>query len=83
VSQEGDRQFFLHAPGEGSLREATAREDAKNRQRYAFADPVPQLLTHSTVSEMQPGDRVLLPCLFYVRRDVAGPSRLVAECVGP
>jgi len=65
VEQQG-QHFFLHAPGDGQLTEATDPEQAGNWQRYEFvADTTPKLLSHRVRREMQPGDRAVLPCVFY------------------
>ncbi len=65
VEQAGGQRFYLHAPGPGRLTEASDPEDAKNWQRYEFADPVPKLLQHRVTREMAAGEREALLSMFY------------------
>ncbi|MGD9497067.1 MAG: hypothetical protein AB7Y46_12290, partial [Armatimonadota bacterium] len=76
VEQQGER-FFLHAPGAGELVEATDPEQAPNWQAYQFVeDSTPRLLNHRVRRDLQPGERAVLPAVFYAAqapREVALP----------
>lgn len=82
VTQKGGRKFFLHAPGNGRLSEATDPEDAKNWKNYPFADPVPRLLRDQVVRKLKPGERVTLFHVFYAG-DAQGNPKLTTARVGP
>ncbi|MGI5817752.1 MAG: FG-GAP-like repeat-containing protein [Armatimonadota bacterium] len=65
VQQQGEH-FFLHAPGAERIAEATDPEDAGNWARYEFVeDSTPKLLSHGSREDLQPGERMVLPTVFY------------------
>ncbi|MGC9319504.1 MAG: hypothetical protein ACP5KN_15845, partial [Armatimonadota bacterium] len=65
VQQQGEH-FFLHAPSPGRLMEATDPEDTSTWESYQFADDTtPKLLSHGVRGELQPGERMVLPAVFY------------------
>lgn len=71
VEQSGEH-FFLHAPGAGELMQATDPEDTDNWARYEFAeDTTPRLLSHRRRADLQPGERMVLPAVFYATPDAA------------
>ncbi len=67
VEQQGEH-FFLHAPGAGSLAEAIDPEDTDNWANYEFAeDTTPKILSHRMRKELRPGQRMVLPAVFYAQ----------------
>ncbi len=69
VEQQGER-LFLHAPGAGQLIEATDAEQAPNWQNYEFVeDSTPKLLSHRVRRDLQPGERAVLPAVFYAAQE--------------
>ncbi|MFO8079895.1 MAG: hypothetical protein R6V07_06260, partial [Armatimonadota bacterium] len=71
VQQQGEH-FFLHAPPLGQMIEATDPEDEDNWSRYEFAeDTTPKLLSHRRRADLQPGERMTLPAVFYATSEDA------------
>jgi hypothetical protein len=84
VEQAGGQRFHLHAPGPARLTEASEPADAKNWRRYEFVDDsTPKLLSHRIARQMQPGDRQILPCVFYADDRQGDAPHLRTRALGP
>jgi hypothetical protein len=71
VRQQGEH-FYLHAPGAHQMMEATDPEDAENWERYEFAeDTTPKLLSHRRRTDLQTGQSMVLPTVFYATSEDA------------
>ena len=73
VTQAGDERFFIHAPGDGRLTEGSVPDDAKNWERYAHAEPTPRLFMHRVTRDLEPGESMIIPNIFYAAGPGASP----------